>query len=268
MNKIYKVIWSDVRKCYVVVAEIARNRGKNNVRTIVEGLAAHSLARAGRWALPFVTAGLLLQPVSAWATTITDKNDNSVINATDKVHQLYAQEVATTHDFALNRFQKFELTRGDIANLYFRLDKNGADKGSLINLVNSKIDIQGTVNAIKGGKIDGNLFFITPTGLTVGPHGVINAGTFTGLVLEPGSRLDDLGLYPDGTFNSLWNENEPNKLAYQFNNSLFKFGRKNSSGEYNATDLKLAEEKGAATACRRKALLIFPGISIPVAALY
>ena len=45
MNKIYKIIWSDVRKCYVVVAEIARNRGKNNVRTIVEGLAAHSLAR-------------------------------------------------------------------------------------------------------------------------------------------------------------------------------------------------------------------------------
>ena len=243
MNKIYKIIWSDVRKCYVVVAEIARNRGKNNVRTIVEGLAAHSLARAGRWALPFVTAGLLLQPVSAWASTITDKNGSSVINAADKVHQLYAQEVATTHDFALNRFQKFELTRGDIANLYFRLDKNGADKGSLINLVNSKIDIQGTVNAIKGGKIDGNLFFITPTGLTVGPHGVINAGTFTGLVLEPGSRLDDLGLYPDGTFNSLWNENEPNKLAYQFNNSLFKFGRKNSSGEYNATDLKLAEGK-------------------------
>ncbi len=71
MNKIYKIIWSDVRKCYVVVAEIARNRGKNNVRTIVEGLAAHSLARAGRWVLPFVTAGTLLLPVSAWATEIT-----------------------------------------------------------------------------------------------------------------------------------------------------------------------------------------------------
>ena len=63
MNKIYKIIWSEVRQCYVVVAEIARNRGKNNVRTIVEGLAAHTLALAGRWALPFVTAGLLLQPV-------------------------------------------------------------------------------------------------------------------------------------------------------------------------------------------------------------
>ena len=42
MNKIYKVIWSDARKCYVVVAEIAKNRGKNNVRSIVEHLAAKS----------------------------------------------------------------------------------------------------------------------------------------------------------------------------------------------------------------------------------
>ena len=71
MNKIYKIIWSDARKCYVVVAEIAKNRGKNNVRTIVEGLSAHALVRAGRWALPFVAAGALLLPVSAWATTIT-----------------------------------------------------------------------------------------------------------------------------------------------------------------------------------------------------
>ena len=42
MNKIYKVIWNEARKCYVVVAEIAKNRGKNNVRSIVERLAAKS----------------------------------------------------------------------------------------------------------------------------------------------------------------------------------------------------------------------------------
>ena len=42
MNKIYKVIWSEARKCYVVVAEIAKNHGKNNVRSVVERLAAKS----------------------------------------------------------------------------------------------------------------------------------------------------------------------------------------------------------------------------------
>ena len=40
MNKIYKIIWSEVRQCYVVVAEIARNRGKNNVKSVVSRLAA------------------------------------------------------------------------------------------------------------------------------------------------------------------------------------------------------------------------------------
>lgn len=28
MNRIYKVIWSQVKKCYVVVSEFANNRGK------------------------------------------------------------------------------------------------------------------------------------------------------------------------------------------------------------------------------------------------
>lgn len=28
MNRIYKVIWSRVKKCYVVVSEFANNRGK------------------------------------------------------------------------------------------------------------------------------------------------------------------------------------------------------------------------------------------------
>ena len=30
MNKIYKVIWSKVKNCYVVVSEIARNHGKEH----------------------------------------------------------------------------------------------------------------------------------------------------------------------------------------------------------------------------------------------
>lgn len=40
MNKVYKVIWSHARKCYVVVSEIAKNHGKNNTKSIVSRLAA------------------------------------------------------------------------------------------------------------------------------------------------------------------------------------------------------------------------------------
>ena len=159
------------------------------------------------------------------------------------MYDIYAQQVADNADFALNKFKQFDLSAGDIANMYFRLDKNGADKGSLINLVNNRIDIQGTVNAIKGGQIGGNLFFITPEGLTVGPSGVINAGSFTGLVLADDWRIEGGGLYPDGTFGQLWNDNEPNKLNYQFQNSFFKFGRKDSKGKYNVTDLKFNDKE-------------------------
>lgn len=57
MNRIYKVIWSRVKNCYVVVSEIANNRGKINgsggtgVRTIL-----CALALVGSVALPLNVA--------------------------------------------------------------------------------------------------------------------------------------------------------------------------------------------------------------------
>lgn len=44
MNKAYKIIWSHVRNCYVVVSEIARNHGKNNTKCIVSQLGARMQA--------------------------------------------------------------------------------------------------------------------------------------------------------------------------------------------------------------------------------
>lgn len=41
MNKIYKVIWSRVKHCYVVVSEIAKREGKSTNTT---GLARHRAA--------------------------------------------------------------------------------------------------------------------------------------------------------------------------------------------------------------------------------
>ncbi len=67
MNKVYKVIWSNVRKCYVVVSEIARNRGKNSTKSIVEQLGFGALS-AGRCALPLLLTGFLLQSVPGFAS--------------------------------------------------------------------------------------------------------------------------------------------------------------------------------------------------------
>ena len=224
MNKIYKIIWSDVRKCYVVVAEIARNRGKNNVRTIVEGLAAHSLARAGRWALPFVTAGILLQPVSAWATNINAAGGSgTVVNHTDgsSVYNIYAPNQlieAGSHKVLRNHFTSFELSQGNIANMHFRNESGTLKANNLVNLVDNRININGIVNAIRENRIDGNLFFVSPNGMTVGNTGVINAG-----------RL--VALAPTQSYYDKLTSNERD-FGNAFKDDLMQFGTRNTEGEH------------------------------------
>ena len=234
MNKIYKIIWSDVRKCYVVVAEIARNRGKNNVRTIVEGLAAHSLARAGRWALPFVTAGILLQPVSAWATNINAAGGSgTVVNHTDgssvynihtdgsSVYNIYAPNQlieAGSHKVLRNHFTSFELSQGNIANMHFRNESGTLKANNLVNLVDNRININGIVNAIRENRIDGNLFFVSPNGMTVGNTGVINAG-----------RL--VALAPTQSYYDKLTGNERD-FGNAFKDDLMQFGTRNTEGEH------------------------------------
>ena len=46
----------------------------------------------------------------------------------------------------------------------------------LVNFVDNKISVNGTVNALKGSKVGGNLYFVSPKGMIVGKTGVINAG--------------------------------------------------------------------------------------------
>ena len=57
MNRIYKVIWNRVKNCYVVVSEIANNRGKINGRSITcVGTLLCVLALVGGTLLPLNTA--------------------------------------------------------------------------------------------------------------------------------------------------------------------------------------------------------------------
>ena len=77
-----------------------------------------------------------------------------------------------------------------------RFNQLGKDQSveHLVNLVNAKIDIQGTVNAVQGKTIGGHLIFASPQGIVIGKTGVINAGQFSAMV-------------PSSThFNKLWND--------------------------------------------------------------
>ena len=267
MNKIYKIIWSEVRKCYVVVAEIAKNRGKSNVRTIVDCLAAHTLARSGRFVMPVAAAGLLLLPMTGWATEIIpanvlpDNQKNTIVNNTSGVYDVYTQRVIS-NTLGVNQFDKFSLSSGNIANMHFQtkpiqgVTPQKAD--SLVNLVKARIDVQGTVNAIKDGSIGGNLFFISPNGMTVGPAGVINTGHFVAMATS------------QGYFDELWSSDFSNNKVGNHDSDLhdavtkdfanfgirYKAGEQEGKeeGEFKSTNLDFnsdaADKKGIAISGR------------------
>ncbi|WP_293822052.1 hypothetical protein [uncultured Phascolarctobacterium sp.] len=121
-----------------------------------------------------VTAiGFVMQPVAALASTITRTDGVPNVSFNKGVADIFAGKVVG--DVAINKFAEFKLDANNIANMYFVDNKNNS-AGNLVNFVDSRIDINGTVNAIQNKKIGGNLFFFSRDGMAVGKSGVINAG--------------------------------------------------------------------------------------------
>ena len=60
MNRIYKLIWSKVKNCYVVTSELAKNHGKNCARSkksnVLRSSAVFSLSKCKC----FITRNVLL----------------------------------------------------------------------------------------------------------------------------------------------------------------------------------------------------------------
>ena len=81
MNKIYKVIYSKVRQCYVVVSELAKNQGKKarSEHTMRENNRSYRLAAIVALT---ISAGSLLYPMQAEA--VTDLSTNNYFTAYDK----------------------------------------------------------------------------------------------------------------------------------------------------------------------------------------
>ena len=92
-------------------------------------------------------------------------------NDTKKTHTITTSAIKGTNAF--NAFKDFTLESGEIANLVFPTNTT-----NLLNFVKNKIDINGTLNAIRDSKIGGNLYFLSSEGFILGENGVINAGAF------------------------------------------------------------------------------------------
>lgn len=124
-----------------------------------------------------VTAiGFVMQPVAALASTITRTDGGPAVNFNNNgVADIFASQVVNKN-VAINKFAEFKLDANNIANMYFGESKESNGAANLVNFVDSRIDINGTVNAIQNQKIGGNLFFFSSDGMAVGKSGVINAG--------------------------------------------------------------------------------------------
>lgn len=75
MNKIYKVIWSHVKQCYVVTSELVKAHGRTSTR-----------GRTSRLAVAALTAFILTAGVTSvgLADTVTDNNDNTITSTDSK----------------------------------------------------------------------------------------------------------------------------------------------------------------------------------------
>lgn len=137
---------------------------------------AHDRSFTTRVLLGFLGAHAFFLPVfgTAAASEITKAGGGSTVTETNGVYSVYADKMSGENAF--NRFSKFSLDGGNIANLYFRTNGATADANRLFNFVDGHIDINGTVNAIRNDAVGGQLFFLSPDGITVGAGGVINAG--------------------------------------------------------------------------------------------
>ena len=171
MNKIYKVIWNVCRGIHVVTDENHRAHGKEASSLIVPV------------ELLVLEASLLTLPLTAVAEALdhaitVDPNwtGTTITNSQNNLHH----DISTTHingSVAANKFTKFQVGEKHLVDMHLPENTN-----HLVNFVDNKISVNGTVNALKDKKVGGNLYFVSPQGMIVGKTGVINAGSLTAVI--------------------------------------------------------------------------------------
>ena len=152
-------------------------------------------------------AGFIMQPFTAFAGQIIKPGGDSLIK--DNVANIWADRVVDKT--AINVFNKFNLSQNEIANMYFGLKDTKHDAANLVNFVNDRIDINGTVNAIQNSQIGGNLFFLSKGGMAVGKSGVINTGSL--YVMTPTADYIDNMKVVAGTADAATAANELNAIT-------------------------------------------------------
>ncbi len=146
---------------------ISGNFGKKG-RAFWAARAVLALGFFGAFVPGSVWADVVVENASKYGDTVTKTAAESGTQ-----YEITNQQLSSDGTAALNRFDKFDLGSADIANLHM----GGASQQ--INIVNSKINIDGVVNALKDNKIAGDVYFMSENGIAVGKTGVFNVGRLT-----------------------------------------------------------------------------------------
>ena len=121
------------------------------------------------------TLGFIVNSLTSSGAIIKVDKNNGTIETNGNVTNIWADKVNGNN--ALNHFEEFKQDANQIANMHFK-EKNGSNEADrLFNFVNSRIEVNGTVNAIKNNKIGGELYFLSTDGMIVGNTGTINTGS-------------------------------------------------------------------------------------------
>lgn len=208
-----------------------RSAEKLSLSAIAKDSAAQKIVSA-------VTAiGFVMQPVAALASTITRTDGGPAVNFENGVADIFASQVVN-NKVAINQFKEFKLDANNIANMYFGTSKDSNSAANLVNFVDSRIDINGTVNAIQNKKIGGNLFFFSSDGMAVGKTGVINAGalyvaTPTKTAFDDYKKLDT-----NDKFNTIIKDEGFAKIPINASGTISVLGKVNA---VNAVNLRAAK---------------------------
>src|SRR5690606_25703254 len=153
--------WNEALGIWTAVAEISRGRGKSGTgKRRASALLALS---STLFFAPPAMAGPNIKPDGRTQTSVSSSGGaTNVTNST------------TSGSNASNSFSAMGVGGGQVVNLHVP-----GQSANLINLVSSRVSIDGVLNSIKNNKVGGNVFFASPQGFVVGTHGVLNVGSLT-----------------------------------------------------------------------------------------
>jgi len=124
--------------------------------------------------LSVLGVALLLQMVTVNAQASDISGVNPMQSGGSNIYNINPEKVNSS-GLGFRQYEKFNLSNGDAANFIM------TDISKFVNLVDSKVNINGLVNTVNAdfSKSNGGLVFVSPEGFVVGSTGVLNVGSLS-----------------------------------------------------------------------------------------